>query len=377
MAGQRLRFIRVQHDELDPGPLPRSFQDSTMGPFTHCKLPWLRLTANDGTVGQGNLGTLGPPGGVLQEPIRRVLLKDGPHTPQEWWQKIFWMLRNAGHRNPTTAGVLYGLDMAMRDILAQRCGQAWHRFVGATRDQVPVYGSGGGTNLSLDDLVAEMSDLVASGFRIVKMKVGKDFGTCMEEDVERVKAVREAIGNEPDIAVDANQVWSAEQALDFASRIADLGIVWFEEPVHSADRHALRELCKSCPIPVAMGESENHWLGFRDLFECGVHHLQPSPHCLPGYDRWCEAVALAEQRGGLWTAHGFPHLQAIYVATRPGGMVEYLRPIFGHLATCWTTKPVIENGLIRLPTTPGLPVVVDWKGLKARGAVRSIVDDKA
>ncbi|MCY3023870.1 MAG: mandelate racemase/muconate lactonizing enzyme family protein [Planctomycetota bacterium] len=369
MSADTVRFVRIQDDELDPGPLPVPFHDATMGPFTHWKLRWLRLTADDGAVGQAP--------GELHPLACQALLQEGPCTPQEWWRKLFWMLRNAGHRNPATSGLLFAVDMAVRDILAQRRGVAWHRFMGATRDEVPVYGSGGGTNLTTAQLVAEMRDLVRCGFSILKMKVGRNFGACQDEDVERVRAVRGAIGPAAGLAVDANQVWTAEQALAFARRIADLNIAWFEEPVHSADRKALRELCGSCPIPVAMGESENHWLGFRDLAECGVAHLQPGPHSLPGYDRWRDALAFAETAGRVWSSGGHSHLTAMYVATRPGGMVEYLRAIIGHLATCFAAKPAIEKGVIRLPPTPGVPVRVDWEGLSARGALRPMRDECA
>jgi hypothetical protein len=126
-----------------------------------------------------------------------------------------------------------------------------------------------------------------------------------------------------------------------------------------------------------MGESENHWLGFRDLAECGVQHLQPNPHALPGHDRWRDALAYAEARGGLWSAGGFSHLTAMYVATRPDGLVEFLRGIIGHLATCWSRAPLIADGWITLPETAGLPVEVDWDGLRARDAVGSVIDAKA
>jgi len=369
MSDDNLRIVRVQCDELDPGPLPVPFQDSTMGPFTHWKLGWLRITADDGTLGEGP--------GLLPESIIDLLLTEGPRTPQQWWHRLFWVLRNNGHRNPATSGPLYGLDMAMRDILARRAGQPWHRYMGARRDSVPVYGSGGGTNATLDQLVADMTDMVRCGFTTLKMKVGTNFGTQMESDAERVGAVREAIGAHIKLAIDGNQTWSAEQAIAFARRVAKHDIAWFEEPVHSADRHATRDVVRGCPFPVAMGESENHWLGFRDLLECGVQHLQPSPHCLPGFDRWRDAVAFSDIDGATWSAGGYSHLTAMYIATRPDGMVEFLRSIVGHWSNCWATKPKIENGTIALPSTPGLAVAVDWDGLAARNAIRSVVDRRA
>ena len=78
------------------------------------------------------------------------------------------------------------------------------------------------------------------------------------------------------------------------------------------------------------------------------------------------------EQGPSWSAGGLSHLTAMYVATRSGGSVEYLRSIIGHLATCSSVKPEIADGAIRLPSTPGLPVQVDWSGLSARGAVRRL-----
>ena len=336
MPDNLLRFIHVQCDELDPGPLPAPFQDSTMGPFTHWKLGWMRLTADDGRIGQA-------PGLINDPAVVRVLLSEGPRTPEEWWNRIWWMLRNAGHRNPATSSTLYALDVAFRDILAQRAGLPWHRYMGAARDVVPVYGSGGGTNLSEEALVTEMKALVGAGFKTLKMKVGKEFGTRMSEDIHRVLAVRAAIGPDIELAVDANQTWTAEQADTFANAIVDQRIAWFEEPVHSADRQAMRHLVKTCPFPIAMGESENHWLGYRDLYECGVQHLQPSPSVLPGYDKWREALDWSRKAGPLWSGGGFSHLTAMFVASQEDGLVEYLHGIIGPLCSCWSSKPIIAN----------------------------------
>lgn len=360
-----LRFTRVQVFELDPGPLPRPFQDATMGPFRRWTLKWLRLTDDQGAVGEA-------PAGVDQATAER-LVSDGPMSLAQWHHRLWWMHRNAGHRNPATSSQLFAFETAAVDVLARRAGLAWHRYLGAERDSVPVYASGGGTNAGLDDLLAQAKRWAEAGYPLMKMKVATDFGRRMDADVDRVRAVREAIGPRMGLAVDANQAWSAEQAITFAHRIEPLGITWLEEPVAAADRHAITEVCRRSPVPVAMGESENHWLGARDLVECGVDHVQVNPAALPGVQGWQWAQAHARQAKRGWSAGGLSHLTAALVATQPEGIVEYLEDIIGHLATCFATGPTIVNGQIQLSTEqPGLPVRVDWDRFAARQAVLDV-----
>jgi L-alanine-DL-glutamate epimerase-like enolase superfamily enzyme len=365
---QTIRIERVQVDQIDPGPLNPPFMDSTMGPFERWSIAYLRLTADDGTVGQAPMG--------ISPLVLDALLTESPLTIEQWWTRLWWLQRNAGHRNPTTTSTMAAVEAAMVDILAKRAGLPWHRYLGGKRDTVPVYGSGGGTNRPLDELVAEMRSLVAAGYDTVKMKVGKQFGTRMDEDVDRVKAVRQAIGPAIKLAVDANQIWSADEARTFARRIADLDIAWFEEPVHSADRKATRDLCRDCPMPVAMGESENHWLGFRDLQECGVPHLQPPPHGVPGWSKWREAVAFGRE-AGTWSSGGQARLTAYFVATQPDGLVENLHSIGELFAGIWKTCPQIERGQITLPATPGFAYEVDWLKYENAGTLTSVIDRKA
>src|SRR4051794_13875887 len=101
MDSQTIRIVRVQEDELDPGPMPVPFQDSTMGPFTHWKLSWLRLTADDGMVGQAPTHV---PAHVIP-----LLLKSELLTVDQWWETLYWALRNDGHRSPSTSGPIGGI----------------------------------------------------------------------------------------------------------------------------------------------------------------------------------------------------------------------------------------------------------------------------
>ena len=88
-----------------------------------------------------------------------------------WHHRLWWLHRNAGHRNPSTSGQLFAFEVAAVDLLARRAGMAWHRFLGADRDDVAVYASGGGTNADLDDLLAQAQRWSESGYALMKMKV--------------------------------------------------------------------------------------------------------------------------------------------------------------------------------------------------------------
>lgn len=366
-----IRITRVELYELDPGPLPHPFADATMGPFTHWKIFWMRLTADDGVVGEA----------IASADTHNVLpglLGGKPQSLDERWHQLYWALRNAGHRSPSVTGMLAAIDMAMRDILAKRAGQPWHRYNGAKRDSVPVYASGGGVNLSSDELVEQALAAQQDGYDTFKMKVGTDFGKRVEDDVKRVAAVRKAIGRDMRLAVDSNQCWDAKSAIAFAERIESYNIAWFEEPVHATDRKAISDVAEFSPISVSFGESEADCLAFCDLAERNVQHLQPAPSKLPGFRQWKQAVGYAEADGRTWSSGGMTPITAMFVATREGGMVEYLRPIIAHLTTCFAVKPDEPvGGQLHLPSNrPGLPVEIDWTGLRSRNAIRCHLDAK-
>ena len=287
-----LRLDRIEVHKLDPGPSP--FQDSTMGfdlPSDsqgitgHFTLSWLRLTASDGKVGQA------PCRGPLPSPLVNTLLRyeGAGRTVGDWCETLWWQCRNSGHRCPSTSSVIHAVDMAMRDILAQREGVPLHRHMGAVRDTVPCYASGGSCHLSSEELVAEMKSYVAAGFTTLKMKVANPRRSVVD-DVERVRLVREAIGPDIALAIDANQIFSSTEAAAFAAMVAQYNIAWFEEPVHSADRRATKEIIEACPFPVAMGESENHPMGMWDLTSIGCQHPQPCPAALGSFTQWLEGV---------------------------------------------------------------------------------------
>ncbi len=162
-----------------------------------------------------------------------------------------------------------GIDIALWDAVGKHLGKPVHRLLGAARDRVFAYASAGlyGPGKTPDDLAAEMAGYVAQGFRGVKLKVG---GASIDEDVERVRVVREAIGPQVRLMVDALYAYDAVDALRLARRIADHDVHFLEAPVHPDDFDGLARVCRDSPIPVAGNEFAYTADAYRRLIGAGV-----------------------------------------------------------------------------------------------------------
>jgi len=356
---EKFHIVEARHRVLKQYPLPVPFQDSTMGPFETFGMATICLRDADGFEGEAPIGNVA----VLESTLLPRLMRDTPTPHADLYFDMYWAIRNAGFRGPASSS-LGSVDLALHDLAARRAGKPLHRFLGAKRDWAEVYSSGGGVNLTERQLLDEMLDFVASGFKTLKMKVGKNFGRNMDEDVRRVKAVRKAVGTNVRLAVDGNQTWTSGQALEFAKQIADQNIAWFEEPVHSADLLEIRRTCKSSPIPVSMGESEMSGKVFPALAAAGVAHLQPSAGQIAGVGEWLDVRDLALKEKLALSSGGYSQLVCQLIATAPETCeTELLVPIIGSLDPFLRIKPELKAGRYRLPDEPGISMRLAWDRL--------------
>ena len=142
-----------------------------------------------------------------------------------------------------------------------------YKMFGGTETKIPVYGSGGWTSYSDDELVEEMVNLVkVDGYKNIKFKVGVEGGMNPNRDLVRVQKVREAVGSEIGIMLDANNCWDAATGARFANRVKDLDIMFLEEPVFADDMPGLKKYKNTTDLPLATGENNEYtkW-GARDL----------------------------------------------------------------------------------------------------------------
>ena len=189
-------------------------------------------------------------------------------APQSAWAAMVEQTRNLG-RPGITSMAIAAVDTALWDLKARALGLPLCSLLGMARDRVPVYGSGGFTAYSNDRLAAQLSGWVEEGIPRVKMKVG----SSPDEDPERVRLARAAIGPEARLFVDANGAYCRKQALDLAARFADdARVSWFEEPVSSDDLQGLRLLRDRAPagMEIAAGEYGYDAVYFKRMLDAGA-----------------------------------------------------------------------------------------------------------
>jgi len=182
-------------------------------------------------------------------------------------------------------------NIAMWDAWCKILGQPIWKVLGASRTEVPIYGSGGWISYSTDELIGEVSGYKARGFKAVKIKVGKP---DWKEDLERLTLVREAVGNDIGIMMDANQGMDVPSAIALARAARELDIHWFEEPIHHQDFQGYQLLRNQTGISLAMGEREYSSVPLRELLmRNAIDIWQPDILRLGGVEAWRSSAALA------------------------------------------------------------------------------------
>lgn len=229
--------------------------------------------------------------------------------------------------------------------------------VGDIRVLVPIYVAGGyyEEGKGLKERAQEMESNIEMGARAVKMKVG---AVSIREDVERVKTVREAVGPDVKVLVDANCAYRYFEAIQLAKRIEDYDVFWFEEPVAPDDYAGHRKLAQATTIPIASGENEYTKFGFRDLIaEEAVAVLNADAQIMGGVTEWMKVAALAQAHHIDVAPHGSQDIHVHLVAAVSNGLIlEFYRdttnPMWGK--TYRETLRINSDGTVSPPDVPGI-----------------------
>jgi L-alanine-DL-glutamate epimerase-like enolase superfamily enzyme len=349
----------------------------------------LRVETDDGLVGWGEgknaAGSAGEYGALvhmLNTEVRQQLIGRHAGDIGPIWELLYNGSRAAsasreGHvmpqiaRRGMTVAAISAVDIALWDILGKHLGQpVWQLLGGRKADRMPAYASGGWAPAeTLGDQLRSYID--QGGFKTIKMRVGAMDG-APHLSAKRVRAAREALGPDVEIAVDAHGTYTVADAKRFAHLVADCDLAWFEEPVVGDDKQGMAEVRASSSVPIAAGESECTRFDFRDLMVMkAVDILQPDPAI-------CGGISEAMKIGAMASAFNLrlaPHLWAgapcffsglhVCAASPASFIVEYsvgANPMIHDLVA---EKPVAKDGMIEIPDRPGLGFTIDEKFLEA------------
>ncbi len=265
----------------------------------------------DGTTGVGYSYGAAACATVVQEKLRDVAVGSDPMDVGGTWERMVRAIRNLG-RPGVVSHAISAVDLALWDLKARLLDVSLAELLGAVREEVPVYGSGGFTSLSNDDMERQLLGWVRDrGIPRVKIKVGEDWGRRPGRDLERVELARRAIGDEAELYVDANGGYTRKQAVRLGRAFADHGVTWFEEPVSSDDLEGLREIRDLVEPDVAAGEYGYDLAYFQRMLRAGaVDCLQADVTRCGGITEFLRVGALAAAHGVQLSAHCAPAASA-------------------------------------------------------------------
>jgi L-alanine-DL-glutamate epimerase-like enolase superfamily enzyme len=261
-------------------------------------------------------------GGVIDRVLSPIVLGHDAMSVAEIWVAMLRAVRNIG-RPGIASHAIAAVDIALWDLKARLLNVPLVTLLGPVRPAIPIYGSGGFTSYSIDQLQRQLGVWAEQGIMKMKMKVGSN----PADDIQRVRAARDAIGKGADLFVDANGAYTRKQALKFAEEFSAYDVRWFEEPVSSDDLEGLRLIRDRAParMDIAAGEYGYDTTYFRRMLDaCAVDVLQADVTRCAGVTGFLQAAALADAHHVPLSAHTAPAIHAHLCCSVPSAChVEY------------------------------------------------------
>ncbi len=360
----RIQSVELLQVNLPP-PVPRS---DAIQSFVTQETPMVRITCDDGSQGIGYSYTIGTGGSsvmaLLRDHLAPRLIGRDPALIEQLWRELMFST-HATSVGAITSLALAAVDTALWDWRCRRDGQPLWKAAGGAQQRINVYTTEGGwLHLPIDTLVSETLAAQAAGFKGAKIKVGKPH---VADDVARLKAVREAVGEGFEIMVDANQCFTLSEALRRAPRFAELGIAWFEEPLPADDVNGHSRLAAASAVrglPIAVGESLYSLAQFAAYIQNGAASIiQVDVARVGGITPWLKVAHMAEAFNLMVAPHFLMELQVSLCAAIPNaGWVEYI-PQLDAIAS---SRLLIENGQAVAPDEAGLGIAWRWDEIEHR-----------
>jgi mandelate racemase len=336
-------------------PMKRPLATST-GKVATAALLLIDLETDQGIVGRSYLfgigrQNLGPLAKLVE--VMTDMVKGDEVAPLELEKKLRARHALLGVHNIILFAIS-GIDMAAWDALAQSLGQPLVRVLGAAPRPIPAYNSKGLGIMEVKPLVDEARELVAEGFRAVKLRLGRPDA---RSDLEALRAVKQAIGPDVTLMVDFNQALSVAEAIRRGHMIDDEGgVYWIEEPIRADDFAGAARLAQEIATPIQLGEN---FMGPEQMAQAlaagACDYAMPDAQRIGGVTGWMRAAALAQGAGMEMSSHLFPEVSCHLLAATPTchwlEYVDWADPIL-------KTPSELREGHVVIPARPGAGI--EW-----------------
>jgi L-alanine-DL-glutamate epimerase-like enolase superfamily enzyme len=335
---------------------PRSGQFATL----------VRIGTADGLVGVGEAYGLPRPevtATVISELLRPALIGRDAMATEALWEDMYSAQKRAGHTKGFYLEAISGIDMALWDLRGKAAGLPVHRLLGGpVREWIPCYASPVPFMPTPDESAARAATFVEQGFHRIKIKLGRG----IETDVDHVHAVREKVGDDIEILVDANCAYRVDAAIRLGQRLAELGVTWLEEPLETDDLDGLAEVRGAVPMAVVNGETEFTKYGVREaLTRRAIDIVMPNLARAGGITEARRIAALADAFHVEVSPHGVGsaiNMSAAlqFCAATPNIRFYEYNQLPNPLRTALLThEPEFRDSALRVPDGPGLGVTLD------------------
>lgn len=349
--------------------VPKITRSDAIQSFVSQETPIVIVHDSDGAMGVGYTYTIGTGGpavvSLLERTLAPALIGKDPARYEQIWRDLLF-LTHATAVGAITSLALAAVDTALWDLNCRKNNLSLWKAAGGVRDKMRLYTTEGGwLYFSEAELVENAIEAREKGFKGSKIKIGSEYLT---QDRKRLNKVRDAVGQDYEIMVDANQSYDLPQAIRAARMLADVDIAWFEEPMPADDIGAHEELARHSHVPIAVGESLYSQSQFKDYMQQRAASIvQVDVARIGGITPWLKVAHTAECFNIAVCPHFLMELHLPLVCAVPNAKwLEFIPQLDGVTKSQMT----VENGYGIPSSEPGLGIDWDWEAIRAMELVR-------